>query len=904
MATVMTLILCACAAGNHEKREGRISQQLSMLRESKSYDLLEQNLLQLDEEYRKKENLLGQLFTTLDLADFYTYGFINFSKALSYLDAAERLNEMLGTSTGSGGAYLYKSREQEFFVTQGAYTSLRRYNLQDTKLHILRKKSLITSILEGKSPELAAVKEKQPVFRFETSRTGALIDAVTSSDQGVPVKYFDDFKKELTRVIQGYFDSRRRITQEDKQFYTHFNIAKVLIKTFDLNRLSEIQAGKVLTHIDFAMESRSAIESKMPLAYIYFMQSLCLARLGRSDAAVTALELMERIVDEINLKIREKEQRHKAERTEAITKGVLGMTAIVASSLVGVGIASNVLGTAGQTFLTGFVNDMDVIWRKDSFVGESEYSRELNVLLNMDEQLRLFVAVGDAYHLKGNTEKSIFFNIEAAGIINTLRSTISTEEHRISFAAYKDRVYNHLIEDLISAGRQAEAFRYSEAARSRALVDLLGTRADLKFKSEKQNELANRVRSFQISRDYSRLETNPSDDQARYINTLYDSEIHKERGITLVSTQSGKESGATEQMPDLEQLQIKKLLTVEQLGEEDLRKLLPKKSALVEYYISDKSVFAWVLTAHNLTLQKLPDSSDQLRQMVHDFRQNLKSGVGTYLPTAKALYTALFEPIEALLGVDRIYVVNHRFLHQLPIEALHDGRQFLVERYLFAYLPSGAMLAYLGPIQKPLESILILASPDNQRFDFLPPLEGAKQEAKDIKGYFPISRSLTGQNATESAVKELAIDFEAIHIASHGIFNANNPLQSCLYLSGDARNEGMLTAAELYGIRMGPGLITLSACESGLSSVENGDELIGLLRGLFFAGKSNIVASLWKVDDMGTRFLMNRFYANLQGKDKVDVMGALSKAKIESVQHPEYAHPYYWSAFNVYGLGM
>ena len=186
---------------------------------------------------------------------------------------------------------------------------------------------------------------------------------------------FDDFKKELTRVTQGYFDGRRRITQEEKQFYIHFNIAKALIHNFDVNRLSEIQAGDVLAHVDSAMKSRSAIKSKKPLAYIYFMQSLCLARLGRSDAAVTAFELMEWIVDEINLKIREKEQRFKAERMGAITKGVLGMTAIAASSLVGVGIASNVLGIAGQTFLTNFVDDIDIIWRKNPFVGESEYSK-------------------------------------------------------------------------------------------------------------------------------------------------------------------------------------------------------------------------------------------------------------------------------------------------------------------------------------------------------------------------------------------------------------------------------------------------------------------------------------------------------------------------------------------------
>ena len=908
LLTTVNIILCSCAI--NPTREGqRNSREIAILQESKSYDLLEQKLLQLDKEYKKKGNLLGQLFITLDLADFYTYGFINFNKALSYLSVAETLNKKLQGSNTYRGSYPIRGGGKEFYITRGAYTYPRSYDPQKTKQHILQKKSLINSILEGKPPVLVDEKDKRAVFQFETSIAGELVDAVRTSAQYASAQDFDNFKNGLIKTTQGYFDSRHRIAQDEKTFYLHFNIAKVLIRTFDLNRLSKIQVEEILTHVNLSIGARLSIESKATTAYLYFMQALCQACLGQSDNTIAAFDSMERLVVEINQKIKEKQLLIEKKRNKAITKGVLGITAIGASSLIGGSsgvdiLVSSTLETVGKMSIAGFVDDMDLIYREYSYVGESHYSREINVLLNMDEQLRLFIALGKIYHRKGEIEKSIFYNTEAVEIINTLRSTISTDKHRISFAAYKDLVYNHLIEDLISSGRHAEAFRYSEAVRSRALVDLLGSRSDLKFKSQEQNELASRVRSFQTYRDYNRLETNLSDDQAKYIDTLYDSAIPTERGLKLVSAQAQKESNTTEQMLDMEQLEIRSLLTVEVLGEENIRKLLPEKSAFVEYYISDKAIFAWVLTAHKLTLQKLPVSSNQLRQMTHDFRQFLQYGTGKYLATAKALYDALFQPLEEFLTVDRIYVVNHRFLHNLPIESLYDGRQFLVEKYLFAYLPSGAMLAYLNPIKKPLESILILADPINQNFDFLLPLKGAKQEAKDIMGFFPISRLLTEQNATESAFKESAIDFNAIHIASHGIFDANNPLQSCIYLSEDANNDGMLTAAELYGVRMSPGLITLSACESGLSKVENGDELIGLLRGLFFAGKSNIVASLWKVDDMSTRFLMSRFYSHLQGKDRVDIMEALHRAKIESLQHSSYSHPFFWSAFVLYGLGM
>jgi len=90
--------------------------------------------------------------------------------------------------------------------------------------------------------------------------------------------------------------------------------------------------------------------------------------------------------------------------------------------------------------------------------------------------------------------------------------------------------------------------------------------------------------------------------------------------------------------------------------------------------------------------------------------------------------------------------------------------------------------------------------------------------------------------------------------------------------------------------------VTLSACETGLGKVANGDDVIGLTRGFLYAGARSIVASLWEVDDAATAHLMETFYRNLGNNDKRE---ALRLAQIETRQ--QYPDPWYWAAFNVLG---
>ncbi len=90
--------------------------------------------------------------------------------------------------------------------------------------------------------------------------------------------------------------------------------------------------------------------------------------------------------------------------------------------------------------------------------------------------------------------------------------------------------------------------------------------------------------------------------------------------------------------------------------------------------------------------------------------------------------------------------------------------------------------------------------------------------------------------------------------------------------------------------------MTLSACETALGDIANGDDVIGLNRGFFYAGARSIVSSLWVVSDASTEKLMKAFYSHLKTSNKAQ---ALRQAQLETAA--DYNHPFYWSAFQLSG---
>ncbi|MDB9312253.1 CHAT domain-containing protein, partial [Spirulina sp. CS-785/01] len=298
-------------------------------------------------------------------------------------------------------------------------------------------------------------------------------------------------------------------------------------------------------------------------------------------------------------------------------------------------------------------------------------------------------------------------------------------------------------------------------------------------------------------------------------------------------------------------------------------------------------------------------------------------------------------------------------LNLIPFAALVDeNNQYLVQNYHITYLTTGRDLIRLTASSDSKNPPLIVADPDydnpgqtrtatrssnsrstdiaNLQFSDLP---GTAAEAEAIQQLLPQATILTETEATENTIKQTPSP-NILHIATHGFFledveqvaptpvnssltasnnrglivvrprpgssprpqNTENPLlRSGLAMAGFNRKEsgtedGVLTALELASLNLyGTKLVVLSACETGVGSVNNGEGVYGLRRALAIAGSESQVMSLWNVSDEGTKDLMTQYYQRLQrGEGRSE---ALRQVQLGMLQSSKYSHPYYWSAF-------
>jgi CHAT domain-containing protein len=156
----------------------------------------------------------------------------------------------------------------------------------------------------------------------------------------------------------------------------------------------------------------------------------------------------------------------------------------------------------------------------------------------------------------------------------------------------------------------------------------------------------------------------------------------------------------------------------------------------------------------------------------------------------------------------------------------------------------------------------------------------ATPEVVAIGEGYPDATVLTGARANVAGVLAALDGAASAHLATHGEFRADNPLFSHLRLV-----DGALTVYDLSALRRPPGLLTLSACDSGLSAVHPGDELQGLAAALLGLGTRTVVASLGPVDDEATRQLMVGFYDRL----RAGAAPAAALAAAQSSLDPAYA---------------
>jgi len=472
---------------------------------------------------------------------------------------------------------------------------------------------------------------------------------------------------------------------------------------------------------------------------------------------------------------------------------------------------------------------------------------------------------------EGNLKEAIEFYTKAVDIIEEQRSTINTEASKIGFVGDKQAVYHNLVRVLYHEKQYERAFEYVERAKSRALVDLLASKRDFAVKRGNEQEI-NTVLAMNDSADAEAVIQSESIDK------------HKTRSIQLKTREDLKNKAP----------ELASLVTVTSQPVSELQSLIPREEALIEYYYRDRDMYAFILADGKLQTVKL--DSEGLTEDVQAFRKLVDTPASTqFMETSQKLYKRLFQPLESALNKKNLVIVFHGALHYLPVNALHDSNGYLIDRYSIRMMPSAGAMKYLSERKADKKGgILIFGNPDlgNPKHD----LEYAEGEAMEIAKISPKSKVFVRKEATEAVLRKYGNSYNYIHFATHGQFNPEAPLKSALLLAPDAEYNGILTVDKLYSLSLDADLVTLSACETGLSKIANGDDLVGLTRGFLYAGSSSIVASLWKVDDLATAQLMTRFYGEL---DKTNKREALRTAQLETKQ--KYPHPYYWASFQLTG---
>ncbi|MEH1930053.1 CHAT domain-containing protein [Nostoc sp.] len=325
--------------------------------------------------------------------------------------------------------------------------------------------------------------------------------------------------------------------------------------------------------------------------------------------------------------------------------------------------------------------------------------------------------------------------------------------------------------------------------------------------------------------------------------------------------------------------------------------------AAVIYPIILPSQLAVILALPNQPLRyyKTPVLQVEVERILTQMRQSLRptAFVEDWLPSAQQVYNLLLHPFAAELATSEIKTlvfVPDGLLRSLPMAALHDGQQYLIEKYSIALTP-GLQLLQTQPLERQrFQGLLAGLTQARGGFAALP---NVAVEIAQVKSEIP-AQVLLDQSFTNGSF-EKTIDSKPspiVHLATHGEFSSN--ADKTFILTWDGRinvrqldrllrsREGKLNPIEL---------LVLSACQTA-----TGDRraALGMAGVAVRSGARSTIASLWSVGDRSTASLMIEFYREL-GKPEVTKAEALRRAQITLLHQDDYTSPYYWAPFVLLG---
>jgi len=574
---------------------------------------------------------------------------------------------------------------------------------------------------------------------------------------------------------------------------------------------------------------------------------------------------------------------------------------------------------------------------------QGEFSRVLDVTRDASRDLSRgrFSSEWEAYLLRsrafdglGQADSALATGRRALAAVERVRSGFGSSMLRTAYLSDRQDVYAHLVSLLLAHGRVSEAFAVSDAARGRALIEGIGAaRGRSAFpvgamdSSREQVGTSRRAPGVttsallkgenvlheidQLVQSIDYLEGFPQDertvDQLAELGQLYahvDSLRNHHEELIVRAAETDPAFAA--------------LLGSSPTTAGDIQDALFPGQVLVEFLVPPSdSVLVFALTQTEVHHFRAPIQAQNLASRIRLVRGLITQGPGAEEEARRvlsglhgALLGGLFS--SGLVRADsELLFVPHGVLNYLPFAALYDEEagRYLAQDHRVRMLPSAGALPALLALLAPR-----LPAPDasgnaSVLVPFPRQLPATLAEADAVSRGMPGIKRYLGESATEARLRQALASPQVVHVATHGVLNANNPMFSRLELApgeGGDSDDGRFEVHELFRVTVASPLVFLSGCETaagtlGSTSFARGEDLATLAQAFLYAGARNVVATLWPVEDAGAARFAEAFY---RGMENGSPSHALAFAQRSLLGGEEFRAPYYWAAYQLVGDGL
>jgi CHAT domain-containing protein len=362
---------------------------------------------------------------------------------------------------------------------------------------------------------------------------------------------------------------------------------------------------------------------------------------------------------------------------------------------------------------------------------------------------------------------------------------------------------------------------------------------------------------------------------------------------------------------------------------------ISQENNVLEYVVSDEKIYVFFVKKGKVSIHHFY-FDEQFISEVKEYYTLISGGRElelsqesfnrfTYL--SNTLYSKLIKPFESQLEGKSLLIIPDGILSTIPFESLikhtngikmldYSTLPYLVGEYDIFYSYSLTLLSKQMKEATIKQKDILAVAPgyhlqsgtDSSVFtisdlrDSLGVLKGARKEVSELQKKLK-SAVYMDNDATEQVFKDIAGNYNILHLAMHTIVNNENPMYSKLVFTpnADKKEDGMLNTYEVAFINIPAEMVVLSACNTANGKVNNGEGIVGLSRGFLKAGSKSLLATLWSVSDNTSYRLIDKFYKNiLQKKTK---SAALSDAKREYLKENKGigSHPFFWAGYILIG---